>query len=68
MPLVHSSVIKHISYDQDRTEVYVTFNSGASYTYLRVPEQVYEDWLAAASIGEYFNEHIRDQYECVRRG
>jgi hypothetical protein len=28
-----------------------------------VPEQEYRDFLAAPSLGQYFNEHIRDHYD-----
>jgi hypothetical protein len=47
--------------------MYVTFISGSRYTYFKVPQDVYEDWLTAPSIGEYFGEHIRDNYEYTRR-
>jgi KTSC domain len=67
MPLVDSSAVSSIEYDPDRKEMYVTFTSGSRYTYFKVPQDVYENWLAAPSIGEYFSEHIRDRYEYARR-
>lgn len=35
----------------------------ATYKYLGVPWQVYEELLEASSKGQYFNEHIKDSYE-----
>jgi lysyl-tRNA synthetase class 2 len=67
MPLVDSSAVSSINYDPDRKEMYVAFRSGSRYTYFKVPQEVYEDWLTAPSIGEYFSEHIRDHYEYTRR-
>lgn len=61
-PLTGSSNIAGAGYDKDTRELAVRFHSGRTYTYLEVPEEVYEAFLAADSYGKYFNEHIKDQF------
>jgi hypothetical protein len=63
MPEVHSTAIARIYYSARRHELFVSFNSGRVYVYFGVPEQEYRDFLAAPSLGQYFNEHIRDHYD-----
>ena len=62
MGRVNSSVIRNIEYDADAQVLDVTFVSGKTYAYDRVPADVYDDLEAAASKGEFFNRHIRDRY------
>jgi hypothetical protein len=57
-----SSVIHSIEYDEDSRELDVTFNSGKTYRYIDVPQDVYADFLDAASKGQYFNNHIKDAF------
>lgn len=63
MPEVHSSAIARIYYSARRHELFVSFISGRVYVYFDVPQKDYDDFLAAASLGQYFNEHIRSRYE-----
>jgi hypothetical protein len=62
MGRVNSSVIRNIEYDADAQVLYVTFVSGKTYAYDRVPADVYDDLDAAPSKGEFFNRYIRDGY------
>ena len=62
-----STAIESFSYDPHRKELYVTFTSGGSYTYFKVPQEVYEGWQAAFSKGTYFHNHILGRYEYARR-
>jgi hypothetical protein len=64
---VPSTAIRSFSYDPDRKELYVTFTSGGSYTYSNVPQDIYDEWLAAFSKGTYFRNHILARYEYARR-
>jgi hypothetical protein len=57
-----STVIRDFDYDADICELEITFVTGRVYVYSAVPEDVFEDFLAASSKGEFFNAHIRNAY------
>ena len=57
-----STVIRGFRYQPDEQALEITFVSGRSYRYLRVPPKVYDDMRASFSKGEYFNQHIRDRF------
>jgi len=59
---IHSTAIREIDYAPWARQLYVTFASGRTYVYDRVPQHVYEGFAGAASKGRFFNEHIRDHY------
>jgi lysyl-tRNA synthetase class 2 len=63
---IGSSVINGFDYDVDNKMLVVVFQNGALYTYLGVPEEVVEGWLAADSKGSYFHAHIRNQFATTR--
>jgi hypothetical protein len=63
MPKVESSAIERIYYSARRRELFVAFTSGRVYVYFDVPQQEYDDFLAAPSLGPYFNLRIRDRYD-----
>jgi KTSC domain len=42
----------------------VNFHSGRTYTYLRVPESVWLDFLAAPSKGKYLHWKVKPFYQC----
>jgi hypothetical protein len=59
-----STAIRHISYDEEAHQLFVTFvPTGKTYVYFDVPHEVYEDFRAASSRGQFFNSHIRDNYD-----
>lgn len=65
MPFVTSTAISQIEYDPSSQQMFVTFrDSGRTYTFCRVPQHVYESFLAAPSKGEFFNDHVKDRYDC----
>jgi hypothetical protein len=72
MPEVASSVIRSVEYDEGDQALYITFTSGLTYRYERVPEIEYDALLGAKSKGEFFNERIKDIYRftqvTARRG
>jgi hypothetical protein len=65
VPLVASSAIQSIEFDELTNRLRITFTSGKTYTYYAVPRSVYEGFLNAPSKGEFFNEYIKDQYSFV---
>jgi hypothetical protein len=63
MTYVQSSAIEQLSYDPRAHTLCATFrDSGRTYVYDEVPEDVYDGLLFADSLGAYFNAHIRDQF------
>ena len=66
MLAVESSNILELGYDEPAEVLYVTFKSGATYTYDGVPYYAYEELLHADSIGQYFNKQIKTVYPFIR--
>jgi len=62
MPRVVSSIMKAVDYDDDSKELDITFVSGKTYRYLDVPPEIYIALLDAESQGQFFNEHIKDEF------
>jgi len=61
---VHSSSLAAIGYDERAQILQVEFASGRIYEYEDVPEFLYRALSAARSKGSYFNQSIRDRYDC----
>ncbi len=59
---VQSTAIREIDYAPWARQLYVTFASGKTYVYDRVPQHVYERFADASSKGAFFNEHVRGRY------
>lgn len=57
-----SAAIRDFSYDQDRTELTVTFATGKVYVYALVPPGVAAAFAEAGSKGAFHNAHIRERY------
>ena len=63
MPYVQSSALEQVSYDEVRHTLCATFReTGRTYIYEDVPQEVYDSLLFADSLGAYFNSHIRDHF------
>jgi len=58
-----STAVEHISYDETASELHVTYIGGGTYTYYRVPKQVYAAFRAAPSKGQFVNQFIKDRYD-----
>lgn len=58
-----SSIIGNIDYDATSKTLTITFTTGATYTYSKVSQRVYNNLTMADSQGMYFHQHIRDKYE-----
>ena len=63
---VFSSMVQSIAYDSDSSTMIVTFNSGKSYAYAGVTEDVAADTANAASVGEFINSEIKGRYQYRR--
>jgi hypothetical protein len=61
-----SSVIRSFEYDPRRRELLIVFQSGRRYIYRAVPPATFEELKGAASRGDFFNTHIREQFAFVR--
>jgi len=42
----------------------VRFTSGKVYDFCGVPESVHTELMKAHSKGTYYNDHIKDRYQC----
>jgi len=62
MPYVQSSVMTFVKYDDDASELDITFTSGKTYRYREVPPEIYDGLLEAESKGEFFNDNIKDVF------
>lgn len=66
MVAVKSSNIAEIGYDGANETLYVKFTSGSTYAYVGVPEKRAMGLLNATSKGEYFADHIKNDYTYVK--
>lgn len=66
MHLVDSSNVSAIGYDEDSQTLQVEFNSGATYQYFDVPQQIFEGMLDAGSVGQYLNQHVKGIFRYSR--
>lgn len=64
--ITRSGMVNTIKYDEDKSLLTLTFNSGGSYEYEEVPKQVFTDMLAAESAGKYFHSNIKGKYEAKK--
>jgi len=64
MPYVNSTAIQHIDYNPATQTLYITFKGGREYPFCGVPQSVYQAFLNAPSKGEFYNDHIKDRYQC----
>ena len=67
MVQVESEAIDEISYDPERSTLFVRFAQGGWYSYFAVPAAVHDAFVAAESHGRFFHDRIRDRYP-YRRG
>ena len=66
MQMVHvnSSAIEAVGYDVESRRMKIQFTSGNVYDFCGVPEHVYAALVNAFSRGTYYNDHIKDRYQC----
>ncbi len=62
---VDSSCFESVGYDDYEEVLYVRFlDSGSVYAYYSVPYYEYDELVNADSIGGYYNDYIKGQYDC----
>lgn len=62
MPIVSSSAMYRVEYDEASRRLDIWFTSTGQYSYYGVPLAIYLGLLNAPSKGRYFNDNIRDHY------
>jgi len=63
---VQSTLLASAHYDSERQHLTVVFRDGGRYRFLHVPSHCYQQLLAAASKGLYFNRNIRNCFPYQR--
>jgi len=61
---VSSRAISAVGYDPITRRMKIQFQQGQTYDFCNVPQHVFEGLLHAGSKGTYYNDHIRDRYQC----
>lgn len=61
---VNSSAIIAVGYDPQTRRMKIRFSQGDTYDFCRVPEHIFQELLHSRSKGTYYNDHIRDKYQC----
>ena len=64
MVRVNSSAIEAVGYDPGVGRMKIQFTSGNIYDFCGVPESVHAGLMNAYSKGTYYNDHIKDRYQC----
>ena len=65
MPFVQSAALEQVSYDEEAHTLCATLReTGRTYIYWEVPQEIYDSLLFADSLGAYFNAHIRGHFPC----
>ena len=61
MNTVESSNIARIGWQDDT--LYITFHTGATYSYAGVPSALYQELLSAESVGKLFHAKVKGKFE-----
>ena len=65
MPQLESRNLASADYDEETSELTISFRSGATYTYSGVPLWVYEGLITTIDPGGYFNQVIKGTFSYV---
>jgi hypothetical protein len=60
---INSSSLKSASYDSLSERLTITFNSGVSYEYRKIPMLLFTKFRLAKSQGTYFNKFIAKEFK-----
>jgi len=63
---VSSTNVASVGYDRQTMTLEVEFTTGSIYQYFDVPEQVYQELLNAASVGQFLNQQVKHSYRYVQ--
>ena len=61
---VSSRAISAVGYDPASRRMKIEFKQGKTYDFCNVPEHIFNGLLSASSKGTYYNDYIRDRYQC----
>ena len=62
---VSSAAIRQVGYDSSANRLYIDFdNSDPHYTYCGVSEHLYRQFVSSSSVGSFYHQYIKDQYNC----
>lgn len=64
MVRVVSSAMDAVGYDKDKQQLFIAFKQDDTYTFCRVPESIYQGLLSAGSKGSYYDNFIKDKFDC----
>lgn len=64
MPKFVSTAIKRAEYDPEAMRLQLWFPDGGPYDFCHVPQRIYDGLCSARSKGTFYNNHIRDKYDC----
>jgi hypothetical protein len=64
--VVDSSSLRSIGYDGATLTLEVEFRNGSVYRYANVPTELWASFRRAPSLGKFFQEQVRDQFEAMR--
>jgi len=60
-----SSAISSVSYDESTKVMQIIFTGqSTAYDFCNVPLHILKGLINASSHGTYYNDHIRDRYQC----
>lgn len=68
MKPVSSSNLQSVGYDPDEEKLVILFKRGGTYTYEGVSQSDYDGLMSASSVGQFFNENIKNVYPFTRGG
>jgi hypothetical protein len=64
--VVASSSLRSIGYDAATSTLEVEFRNGSVYRYANVPTELWTRFRRAPSMGKFFQDHVRDQFDAMR--
>lgn len=67
MVAIASDAMDAMKYDSVMEVLTIQFKNGTVYEYLGVPQDVYDQFLSAESMGAFFTETIKPNYEAIMR-
>ena len=65
MPQVESSAVDRIHYTPASHTLDIWYKGGGQYRYFKVPRSLYDELLAAPSIGAFVNQHVKPNFDYV---
>jgi len=68
MNYVQSRNVESVGYDSESMELHIRFlNSAITYVYHNVPQQVFDEMMAAPSKGTYLSQCVKNVYPFEKR-